>query len=156
VLLGISRRVTMTSFVHTQYPIEHPGVARATHVAQAVGQAARNFDGAKGLATLLLAAVVSAMLVAANQIIDTWSDGHLLLGWVALWAIAFSALALLATPARNASKTLRSGYAAWKVQRKAAIADEKLWDLAQRDARVMAEISRAMGQAAGRDVRAYY
>ena len=145
----------MTSFVHTHYPTEHPGVARATHVAQAVGQAARSFDGAKGLASLLLAAVVSAMLVAANEVIDTWRDGHLLMAWVAMWVIAFAALALLATPTRKAAHSLRKGFAQWQIQRKAEAADERLWEVAQRDARVMAEISRAMGQDAGRDVRVY-
>ncbi len=145
----------MTSFVHTQFPSAHPGVERAENVAAQAQKIAKQFDGAKGLAALLLAAIVSALLVVANQVIDTWTDGHLLAGWVALWLVAFAAIALLATPARSAAHTLRKTHATWKVQRKEAAADEKLWDLAQRDARIMAELSRAMMEGAGRDVRGF-
>lgn len=134
----------MTSFVHTHFPTEHPGVVRAERAAQAVSQVARSFDGAKGLATLLLAAVVAALLVVANQVMDSWTDGHLLMGWVALWAVAFAALALLAAPARQAARSLRTGFAAWNAQRKLDASDERMWDMALQDARVMAEISRAM------------
>ncbi len=146
----------MTGFVHTHFPTEHPGVSRAGQVVQAAGQIARGFDGAKGLASLLLAAVVAALLVAANQVIDSWTDGHLLMAWVALWSLAFAALALLAKPARSAAHSLRTSLQDWAARRQQAAADEKLWDLALRDARVMAEISRAMTQEAGRDVRGYY
>ena len=146
----------MTGFVHTHFPADHPGVSRAGQIADATGQMVRSFDGAKGLASLLLAAMVAALVVAANQVIDTWTDGHLLIAWVALWALAFVALALFASPARTAANGLRAGLKSWAANRKQAAADEKLWDLALRDARVMAEISRAMTQDAGRDVRGYY
>ena len=51
---------------------------------------------------MLLAAVVSALLVVANQVIDTWTEGHLLAAWIVLWTVAFAALGLLAAPARRA------------------------------------------------------
>ena len=143
----------MTSFVHTEYPAEHPGIARVEHVAQATSQMLHSFDSAKGLASLLLAAVVAALLVAANQVIDTWTDGHLLVAWIGMWIVAFAGLALLARPARQASAGLRAGFKAWSERRREAQADEQLWDLALRDARVMAEISRAMSQDAGRDAK---
>ena len=97
----------MTSFAHVDHPAEHPGVVRAENAAAAVRQIATRVDGARGAATLLLAAVVSALLVVANQMIDTWSEGHLLAAWMVLWLVAFAALALLSAPARRAGAALR-------------------------------------------------
>jgi hypothetical protein len=48
------------------------------------------------------------------------------------------------------------GLAAWSGTRKQRAEDEKLWSLALSDARIMADLSRAMSQDAQRDVRAYY
>ena len=42
---------------------------------------------------MLLAAVLAALLVVADQLIETWVDGHLLLMWVALWTVTFTMLA---------------------------------------------------------------
>ena len=56
----------MTSFAHVDYPTEHPGVVRAENAAAAIKDIAHNFDGARGAASLLLAAVVSALMVVAN------------------------------------------------------------------------------------------
>ena len=86
----------MTSFVHVNIPTEHPGVARAERAFAALRDLGRNFDGARGAASLLLAAVVAALLVVANQVIDTWTEGHLLAAWIALWTVAFAAIGLLA------------------------------------------------------------
>ena len=47
-------------------------------------------------------------------------------------------------------------YAAWTAARKQRAADDKLWNLALSDARIMADLSRAMSNDAQRDVRAYY
>ena len=58
-------------------------------------------ENARPLAGMLLAAAMAALLVAADQVIDSWADGHLLAAWVALWTVTFAALALLATPLRR-------------------------------------------------------
>ena len=146
----------MTSFVHTEYPSEHPGVVRAEKAAEAISGIARGFNGSRGAATLLLSAVVAALLVVANQVVDTWTEGHLLMAWIVMWTIAFAALALLAAPARNAGSVLRTSLRVWSDRRKAAVQDQKLWELALSDARVMADISRAMTRDTMRDVRGYY
>lgn len=139
------REHIMTTFVHQDYPAEHPGVVRAERAFETLRAIVRGFDGARGLAALLLAAVVSAVLVVANQVIDTWSDGHMLAGWIVLWTVAFAGLALFAAPARRAATSLRAGFKAYAERRRQAAADDQYWELALRDARVMAEISRAMG-----------
>ena len=138
----------MTNFAHVDYPTEHPGVARAENAFAALKNIAAGFDGARGAASLMLAAVVAALLVVANQVIDTWSDGHLLAAWMVLWVVAFAAIALLATPARRASVALRAGYKAWIESRRQAAEDQRTWKVALQDARMMADLSRAMSAAA--------
>src|SRR6478736_2012326 len=142
----------MTSFAHVNHPTEHPGVIRAQRLAEAVSGAARNFNGARAGASMLLAAIVAALVVVANQVIDTWTDGHLLAAWIVMWAVAFGALALLASPARRAANKFRTAARQWNVARKQAAQDEKLWAIALTDARVMADISRAMSAGASRDI----
>jgi hypothetical protein len=142
------RESTMTSFVHPHFPTSHPGVERFESALASGKTAAQHFDAARGLATFLLAATVSALVVVADQVIDAWSDGHLLMAWIALWAVAFAGLALLASPARRLARNLRPGLTAWHAARQAKAADRQLWELAGRDARIMAEISAAMTRAA--------
>jgi hypothetical protein len=102
------------------------------------------------LATFLLAAVVSALLFAANQLMESWADGHLLAAWVVMWTVAFAALALLAVPIRSTVQQVKTFdgsamYTAWSARRKARLADEKMWDFARHDSRLMADITRALG-----------
>jgi hypothetical protein len=88
--------------------------------------------------------VLSALLVVAGQVIDTWTDGHLLAGWVALWTVAFAALALLAPPLRKmssvASRLIMASVQAAKERRM----EEKMWEYANRDPRIMAELQHAV------------
>ncbi|MBP3979436.1 MULTISPECIES: hypothetical protein [unclassified Acidovorax] len=143
----------MTSYAHVNYPTEHPGVVRAENAIAALQNIAAGFDGARGAASLMLAAVVAALLVVANQVIDTWGDGHLLAAWMMLWVVAFAAIALLATPARRASVAMRTGYKAWAQSRRQATEDQRTWKVALEDARMMADLSRAMSAAATQDLR---
>jgi hypothetical protein len=84
----------MTSFVHLDYPTQHPGIVRA------------------------------------SSAVDALSHG------------------LLAR--------IKALYARWSEQRRQAAEDDKLWQLALTDARVMAELSRAMSTDAKIDIRHYY
>lgn len=146
----------MTSFAHVDYPTEHPGVVRAENAAAALKSAASHFDSARGAASLLLAAVVSALLVVANQVIDTWSEGHLLAAWMVLWLVAFGALALLASPARRAGVALRSAALSWAENRRRAAEDERTWQIALRDPRIMVELNHAMGVPTVKNIHPYY
>jgi len=146
----------MTAFAHVDHPTQHPGVVRAERLAQNARKIVRRIDGARANASLLLAAIVAALLVAANQVVDSWTEGHLLGAWIVMWVVAFAALALLATPVKSVSSRFRVGLAQWKAARKQAAADERLWEVALTDARVMADISRAMSAGAARDLKSYY
>ena len=146
----------MTAFAHVEHITEHPGVVRAENAAAAFKHASQKFDGARGAATLLLAAVVSALMVVAHQVIDTWSEGHLLAAWMVLWLVAFGALALLASPARRAGAALRVASRSWAESRRRAAEDERTWNVAIKDPRIMAELNHAMGVDTVNDIRRYY
>jgi hypothetical protein len=139
----------MTSFVQPNFPTHHEGVERISDGIDSASAGFHKVTGARSIATLLLAAVVSGLVFAANQMIDTWVDGHLLTAWVALWAVTFAALALAAGPIRRAVISVKnidgsSMYAAWSARRKARINDEKMWNYARQDPRLMADIMRAV------------
>ncbi len=102
------------------------------------------FDSSKTLAGMLLAAVMAALLVVADQVIDTWADGHLLAGWVALWTVAFAALALLAPPLRQLASAMAATMTRWAQAAKQRRLEERMWEFARHDPRVMAELRAAM------------
>jgi len=145
-----------TSFASVHYPTQHPGVARVERTYGFLSHAGRIFDRARAAPSLLLAAMVAALVVVANQVVDTWTEGHLLAAWIVLWTVAFAALALLAAPARSASNALAATFKAWKERRVRDAQDDQYWQAALADARIMADISRAMSAAALDDVKRYY
>ena len=136
----------MTSFVHTNYPNQHPALSRAESVIEGAQTLRREFDGGKSLAAMLLAAVVAALVCVADQMIDTWADGNLLAAWVVLWAVAFAAMALFADSVRGFAARVVAALDAWSHRMALARADERLWDMAQRDPRVMAELQAAISR----------
>jgi len=77
-----------------------PSVRRDSliHTARMAGA---RFRRARGLAVMLLAAAVSALLVAADQLVSIWAEGELMLAWLALWAVVFAAYVLFADVARQ-------------------------------------------------------
>lgn len=136
----------MTSFVHLEYSTRHPGVARLENAVEAVSRARKGFDAAKGLTAMLLAAMVAALVVVADQLIDTWADGHLLAAWVILWTVGFAALGLLAGPARRVARKTLAGLDDWSRNVARRRADERLWEIARKDPRVMADLKAAMSR----------
>ena len=139
----------MTSFVQPSFPTHHEGVERVGDAVDSATIAFHKVTGARSIAALLLAAIVSALVLAANQLIDTWADGHLLAAWAVLWAIALATIALAANPIRRAVYSVKNFngsavYAAWSVRRKTRINYEKMWDYARQDSRLMADIVRAV------------
>jgi hypothetical protein len=134
----------MTTFIQVDQPLQHPGVARAEAVIDQLRDVRKSFDGARGLAALLLGAVVSAVLIVADRLVVNMADGGLLVGWVVLWGLAFIALALLADTVR--SLALRA-VALWQRgvrRRELARADAQFMAYAQFDPRVMHELQVAL------------
>ena len=93
---------------------------------------------------MLLSAIVAALLVAADALIDIYADGHLLLAWTALWAVGFAAMALFAGSARTAARQMLTATETWRARREDRHADTAWWALAQRDPRIMADLQGAM------------
>lgn len=134
----------MTSFVHIEYSKQHPGVARVESALDAAQQLRQGFFGTRGIATLLLSAIVAALMVVAYQVMDTVAEGHLLVMWMALWAVAFAALAFFAGTARHLAARMKAGLDGWSRSLAEARADERLWAMAKSDARVMSDLQTAM------------
>ena len=134
------------SFVHTDMATEHTGVLRVERAAEHL----KTTFGTKGVgASLMLAALVSAVLVVASRLVDSVAGGsHWIAGWALLWAVAFVAIALLAAPARNLSSSLRAARRNWDEGHRRALEDEKTWQVALQDSRVMADLNRSMSDAA--------
>lgn len=95
---------------------------------------------------MLLAAMVSSLVVVADQLVETWVNGHLLVAWIALWIVCFTAMAVFAGSARKLALATVTGLNAWSVKRAQARADDRLWAVAQADPRMMADIHAAMAR----------
>ena len=100
-------------------------------------------EASKTLAGVLLSAVMASLLVVADQVIDNWADGHLLLGWVALWSLVFAGLAFCARPLRRASTALAGAVDGWFKAAAQARQDARMWEYACMDPRVMDELRAA-------------
>ena len=130
----------MTSFVHVEQPATHPGVVRAKAAIESLSAARRGFDGARGLAALLLAAIVSSLLVVADRLMSTSQEGGLLVAWLVLWAVAFVGLAFFADAARALAVRLVAATRDGAQRRAAARADAKFLAYARHDPRVLREL----------------
>ena len=134
----------MASTMTSSYSASRRNATRTTADSSAGTTAGTRYDSAKGLSAMLLMAMVSALVVVADQLIDTWADGHLLAAWVALWAVGFAALAVFGGAARKVAATLIVALDGWSQRVAQARADERLWAIAQSDPRVMADLQMAI------------
>ncbi|MDP3253408.1 MAG: hypothetical protein Q8M77_16005 [Hydrogenophaga sp.] len=133
----------MSSFASTHSsPL---GLSAATGSAR--NEAGSRFAGTRGLSGLLLAAVVAAMVVLADQLISTWADEHLFLAWVLLWVVVFAGLALFAGAARSMARRAGVHLDSWSQSMAEARAEMRMWEMARRDPRLMSELTLARSRA---------
>ncbi len=81
------------------------------------------------LALLALAASVAALAVAADQLIGTWADEHLLMAWLCMWGIVFLGSLLLSGTARRIQYRLTEKLDAWahrKALERARLREQRL------------------------------
>ncbi len=130
-------------FINSGYPTEHGGARRLETLTDAVTRLGEQFKGGKGLVAMLLAGVLSALVVVADQIVSTWTAGHLLMAWVALWAFVFAALALFAEATRGWTDRVIADLRQWSQRAKERAADDRVWAVALSDPRLMADIQAA-------------
>ena len=98
----------------------------------------------RALATVLLAAGVSALVVGADQWMEPWAERHVLAAWIALWAIAVAAIVVLRGATRALARQTMVGLDAWSARVAQRRADRRLWAMAQTDARLMSDLQAAM------------
>jgi hypothetical protein len=104
-------------------------------------------EHSRALAGVLLTGALAAMLVVADQLIDIWTDGHLLAGWVALWTVTFALLAVMAPPLRQWSSSMAALFARWADEARARRTEAKLMEYAHHDPRILAELQAALSRA---------
>jgi hypothetical protein len=146
----LQKDFTMNSVFQTNEPFSLPlnKVRTVPYKARSISAiaATRGYDSAAGLSAMLLAAMVSALVVVADQLIGTWADGHLMVAWIALWVVGFATLAVFGGAARKLALTALSALDAWSERVAQGRADKRLWLIAQSDARVMADLKAAMAR----------
>jgi hypothetical protein len=98
----------------------------------------------RALASLLLAAGVSALVVGADQLMEPWADRHVVAAWLALWTIAVAAIVLLRGLTRALARQTMQGLDAWSARVAQRRADRRLWAMAQSDARMMGDLQSAL------------
>lgn len=130
----------MTSFVNPSFSSQHQGVERMEVAAENARNLGRRFSGGRALASVLLAAMAAAVLAAAYQVMDTVAEGHLLVIWTGAWLTAFASLAVLPAASRTMAASLKLRLDAWSQRVAQSRAEQRLWAIAQRDPRVMADL----------------
>ena len=139
----------MSKFVQVDFSTHHEGVERVENAVSYLKSRPWGRNGARLQAGVLVAAVVAALLVVSNQLIETITDGHLFAAWIGLWAVGFAAMALLARPASQFVAKLRSAKRERQAARRASAQDAHYWQAALEDERLMADIRGAMGRVGG-------
>lgn len=140
----------MTHIVSAEFPQSHGGWDRMSEGVSLVQPLLRQLRGSKGLQATLVTGGLAAVIVVANQIVNAWADGHLLLAWVAMWAVIFALLALFSDVIRAWPARLRAGIARRWQEYQRAQADARTWAAALSDPRLMAELDCAWRRADAR------
>jgi hypothetical protein len=103
-----------------------------------------------------MARFIQATVSTEHAGITRFTRGFAALGSFDAVHALLAALSAIGKPVTRAGVKLASLAAGRAAARKQRTADEKLWNIALSDARVMADLSRAMSRDAARDVRGFY
>ena len=140
----------MSNFIYNSYSVENTGVVQFYRTEEQrladAGQVSRGVKHARQpLLSYVIAGAAALVLILANCFESSEVQGlPMLTAWAVLWAMAFASITLFSTPVRRAVRMARSGYRAWVNSRQQAAADERIWNAALQDARLMADLARAM------------
>ncbi len=133
----------MSKFVHVDFSPTHSGVERVENAVSFLSTRALRWNSSRTLSTVVLIALVAAVLVMTNQAIDTMTDGHAFAAWMGMWALGFAMMALLKNPVFAVVRSVSKAYARWQQVQHLAQQDAQLWELANRDSRIMSDIKAA-------------
>jgi len=98
----------------------------------------------RALASVMLAAGVAALVVVADQLLESWAERHEIAAWLILWGVAVAAIALLRGITRMAARKAMGALDHWSAGMAKRRADERLWSMAQTDPRLMADLQAAL------------
>lgn len=98
------------------------------------------------LASLLLTAGVSTLVVLADHWMAAWAEHHEVGAWLALWAVAVLAIVLLRGLSRRLARQVTTALDQWSARLAQRRADERLWDMARSDPRLMTELQCAVSR----------
>lgn len=130
----------MTRFIQPDFPLQHAGATRVTRLLNRARHAMRWLGSAAGMASLLVTAGLSALIVVVDQIVSAWADGHLLAAWIALWLIVFGLLAVFSDAIRAWPLRLQAHILARRKVAAQRAEDRRTWAAALADPRLMAEL----------------
>jgi hypothetical protein len=102
-----------------------------------------------------MARFVTAQYPAEHDGLNRVIRGFEVLGSFSATRAGLQALAVVGSPLTRLVAKVSTGFAAAAAARRQRREDEKLWNIALTDARVMADLSRAMSRDALRDTRGY-
>jgi hypothetical protein len=103
----------MTTSIKTHRSSRYVSGRRFASAVENTQQQRRSISGSPPLATLLSSALAAAVMVVAEQLMDSLAEAHLLLMWMVLWISAFGALVLFAGAARMAAMGMKAGMDGW-------------------------------------------
>ena len=115
------------------------------HTSTAAATSAEH-TSSRALASLLLAAGVSALVVLADQLMDSWAERHEVASWLVLWGIAVMAIALLRGITRVLARKAMVALDQWSAGVAQRRADQRMLSMAQDDPRLMADLNAALAR----------
>ena len=134
----------MTQFINRPYSDNHHGANRLEAVIDAAQQISHDVTARNGAALLIASAFAAGVMAVAYEVMDSDTESHLLMLWMALWIALFATFALSAGRLRLGALQLKSSLDAWSSSLAEARADQRLWAIARQDDRVMADLQAAM------------
>lgn len=137
-------KTTLTHFVQPDFPLEHAGAARITRALGRAGRALSRLGSPAGMASVLMIAGLSALIVVAEQVVSAWTDGHLLAAWIALWLIVFGLLAAFSDAIRAWPLQWQDHMQARQQAAAQRAQDRHTWAAALADPRLMADLDCAL------------
>lgn len=146
----------MRHFVNLKYAAQQHGAGSASLSAAAehASQSAADSSSQRGLTLIVLSAMAALMATVAYEVMDSITEGHLLLLWIGLWAVLLMVMTLLTGIAYRIAAALKKPLDGWSHRLAQSRADRRLWALAQQDGRVMADLQMAMTKSQAQASRA--
>ena len=119
----------MTAFVNLSYTTSHPGVVRFERAYASAGNVIQRLQQESTYAAALLMFGALSLIASVYDIVDASPEGQELGAWVILWTAVLVGLV-------GFGKYCKRQFVAWlKAQR-----EDRMWDSALTDYRIMADI----------------